>query len=78
MATTPPSEFAQAVSRRVRMFMAGDKVTGKQLAETLQVDKSTITRKLHGPGEFSLGELDTIAPLFNVQPAELTKVEGDR
>lgn len=77
MATKPapaePSAFAQAVSRRVRQYVAGDKITQAQLAEQLGLDVSAVYRRLHNKrgAEFSLSELDRLAPLFHVPASEL-------
>lgn len=66
-----PSPFAQAVSRRVKMLAAGDRITRQQISERIGVDVSGVSMRLNGRAEFRLSELEDMAPLFRLaDPAE--------
>lgn len=77
--TTPippePSEFAKAVSDRVRGRMASHRVNRDQIADAIGVNPTAASRRLNNSrgAEFSLSELSKIAPLFSVEPDELTR-----
>lgn len=70
-----PSPYAQAVSRRVRQLMAGDKITRQQISDTIGVGVGQVSRRLNGHDEFSLTELEALAPLFGLTVLELVTVE---
>jgi len=64
--------YSQRVSRSVknRAYLAG--VTHKQIAEAIGRSANPTSQRMNGHAEFSLSELEVIAPLLGATPEELT------
>lgn len=59
------------LSRMLRGGMGAEKVTQENLAEAMQISRSTLTRKLDTPTEFTLRELNRACKKLHIPMEEL-------
>ena len=68
--------LAIAIAEEVRVEMARQRVTGRQIAELLGISENTLSHRLAGRYEFRASELDKIARYLNVPITNLIPRES--
>lgn len=63
--------YAQKVSASIKARAGLANITRPQIAEALGVNISAVSRRFSGDQEFTLTDLEKIAPLFGVEPEAL-------
>jgi DNA-binding Xre family transcriptional regulator len=68
MATTPPAE---AVAGEIRAEAARQRITWRSLAETTDIKRSTLARRMADPSTLSYDELSSICAALHIAPSDL-------
>lgn len=66
-----PTPYAQRVALGIKNRVLLARITREQIADLLGVNVSAVSRRLSGRQEWSLTELELIAPLLGCRPEDL-------
>jgi transcriptional regulator with XRE-family HTH domain len=69
-----PSPFARAFSSRVRVVMAQQRVTGKDLAEKIGVSRSYLGKRLRDEASFTLTDVEEISKALGMALPTLPEI----
>lgn len=58
---------------RLRRLLADHRMSGRRLAEATGIHRATLARVLRGTRDLTIGELQQIAAVFDVDPADLIR-----
>lgn len=67
----PTVPYAQRVARGIKDRVLVARITRERIAELLGVNVSAVSRRLSGRQEWTLTELELIAPLLGCRPEDL-------
>lgn len=72
-----PRPIAETVARQIRVRLAADRKTGKQLAQHMGLTQDQLSRRIIGRTPIGIDELAAAADFFGIGVTDLTHPEGE-
>jgi transcriptional regulator with XRE-family HTH domain len=72
-ATSPTVSLVE----EVRAFLARKRISQQAAAQHLKISQSSMSRRLAGESEFTVGEVYLLAELFEIDPSVLLSGQAD-